>query len=99
MECSEFAKSYQSDKGKKVLLDVREPGEVAEGKLKEAINIPLSNLPSRVGEVPKDANVYIYCRSGRRAQSAKDVLTGAGYKNVFSAVNGGFEELSCLIQK
>lgn len=99
MECSEFAKNYQGDKGKKILLDVREADEVAAGKLKEAINIPLSSLPTKASEVPKDANIYIYCRSGRRAQSAKDVLNGLGFKKVFSAINGGFDELSCLISK
>lgn len=96
MECSEFAKTFLADKGDKVLLDVRELDEVALGKVKQAKNIPLSQLMTRFNELSKDSKIYIYCRSGKRAQSAKEILNGAGYLNVFSAVNGGYDELACL---
>lgn len=98
MECSEFAKSYLSDSHKKILLDVRETEEVASGKLVEAVNIPLSSLEERANEIAKDAHIYIYCRSGRRALTARDILAALGHSQVFTAANGGFEELSCLMK-
>jgi rhodanese-related sulfurtransferase len=61
------------------VLDVRTPAEYAEGHVPGAVNVPHDQLASRIAEVPKDKDVVLYCRSGRRAALAADVLTAHGY--------------------
>ena len=59
------------------ILDVRTPDEFADGHAQGAINIPVSELPARIGEVPAGP-VLILCRSGMRAGNAYRILTGSG---------------------
>ena len=61
------------------VLDVRTPAEYAEGHVPGAVNVPHDQIASRLAEVPKDKDVVLYCRSGRRAALAADVLTAHGY--------------------
>lgn len=61
------------------VLDVRAPEEYAAGHVPGAVNIPLDQVADRLAEVPKDKDVVLYCRSGRRSALAGEVLTGNGY--------------------
>ena len=61
------------------VLDVRTPQEYAEGHVPGAVNVPHDQVASRLAEVPKDKDVVLYCRSGRRAGLAADVLAANGY--------------------
>jgi rhodanese-related sulfurtransferase len=61
------------------LLDVRTPQEFAEGHIAGAVNVPYDQLATRLAEVPKDKDVVLYCRTGRRAGVAADVLAANGY--------------------
>ena len=61
------------------VLDVRTPQEYAEGHVPGAVNVPHDQLASRLTEVPKDKDVVLYCKSGRRAGIAADVLAANGY--------------------
>jgi rhodanese-related sulfurtransferase len=61
------------------VLDVRTPQEFAEGHVPGAVNVPYDQVASRLAEVPKDKDVVLYCRSGRRAGLAADVLAAQGY--------------------
>ena len=75
------------------ILDVREADEHdEEGSIKNSINIPLSQLRDRMGEVPGDIPVYVHCRSGQRSYNAVLALQAKGYKNVFN-ISGGFTGL------
>jgi NADPH-dependent 2,4-dienoyl-CoA reductase/sulfur reductase-like enzyme/rhodanese-related sulfurtransferase len=57
------------------ILDVRNPGEVAAGKLIEsAINIPLPELRDRIDEIPTDKKIVVSCMSGQRAYYACRIL-------------------------
>ncbi|MCY9657502.1 rhodanese-like domain-containing protein [Paenibacillus chondroitinus] len=71
-----------------VLIDVREPGEVKQGYIPGAINIPLSKLKQRVGEIPKNKHVYLYCRSGMRSKQAARILKKNDF-NELSHLQGG----------
>ena len=71
------------------IVDVREENEFAEGHLKGAVNIPLSQLRERMEEIPKDRPVYVHCRSGQRSYNAVMALQGHGYTNVCN-VSGSF---------
>jgi phage shock protein E len=64
------------------VLDVRTPQEYAEGHVPGAVNVPHDQLASRLAEVPKDKDVVVYCRSGRRSALAMDVLAANGYRRV-----------------
>jgi phage shock protein E len=62
-----------------VLLDVRTPGEYADGHVQGAKNIPVQELAKRFGELPPKADVVVYCRSGARSAVASQMLNGRGH--------------------
>lgn len=64
------------------IIDVRENYEYDQGRIKGAINIPLSELRERIDEIPKDKPVYLYCRSGQRSYNATLALQNLGFNNV-----------------
>lgn len=70
------------------LLDVREPAEVAGGTIPGAVNIPLGDLRDRLGEVPKDRPIVVFCKVGQRGYFAERILVQRGY-NVFN-LSGGY---------
>jgi phage shock protein E len=61
------------------VLDVRAPEEFVTGYVPGAVNIPYDQVAARLAEVPKDKDVVLYCRSGRRAGMAAEVLAANGY--------------------
>lgn len=67
-------------KGTAVIIDVRTPEEVEEYALDFTLKIPLDELPSSLGELPKDKAVITACASGRRAQKAQEFLSENGFK-------------------
>lgn len=71
------------------LVDVREPDEFAAAHVAGAVNIPLSTLPSRLGELPADRPVHIMCLSGGRSAQATAFLRGQGVDAV--DVAGGIQ--------
>ncbi|MGK9047566.1 rhodanese-like domain-containing protein [Stutzerimonas chloritidismutans] len=76
-----------------VLIDVRTADEFAEGSLPGAVRIETPDIAKRIGTLApeKDTPVVLYCRSGRRASEAQDVLEKLGYTQVINA--GGYDEL------
>jgi rhodanese-related sulfurtransferase len=66
------------------ILDVRTPEEFAEGHVPGAINISHDQLADRLAEIEasKEDEVIVYCRSGRRAGIAEQLLLDQGFRNV-----------------
>ena len=66
------------------LIDVRSPAEYAEAHADGAVNIPVEIVAEKISEITRDhdAEIYVYCRSGRRAGVAQQTLTGMGYRHV-----------------
>lgn len=64
------------------LLDVREDDEWAAGHAPEAVHVRLGELSARTGEIPRDQQVYVICRSGARSAYAAQALAGAGWNTV-----------------
>jgi rhodanese-related sulfurtransferase len=62
-----------------LLLDVRQPEELAVEGVAGALNIPLPQLRSRLGELPRDREIHIICRSGQRAYYATRILLHHGF--------------------
>lgn len=73
-------------------IDVRSESEFAAGHVEGATNIPHTEIADRIAEITsnKDAQLYLYCRSGRRSAFAADVLTDLGFSDVVDV--GGFED-------
>ena len=67
-----------------ILLDVRTVEEFVDGHIPNAVNIPHKALESRLAELSKAKNtqIVIYCRSGRRAEVAKQVLVENGFSHL-----------------
>jgi len=62
------------------VLDVREPVELAVESVPGAVNIPLGQLRARLGELPRDREIHVLCRSGQRAYYATRILLQNGFK-------------------
>jgi NADPH-dependent 2,4-dienoyl-CoA reductase/sulfur reductase-like enzyme/rhodanese-related sulfurtransferase len=62
------------------LLDVREPVELAVECVPGSVNIPLGQLRSRLGELPRDRDILVICRSAQRAYYATRILLQNGFK-------------------
>jgi len=71
-----------------MLVDVRTPGEYAQGHLKGAINIPLSDLPVRIGGLEQNRPILVYCQTGSRSAQASSILVKAGFTQVYN-LDGG----------
>jgi len=66
--------------GDAFLLDVRQPVELVVESVPGAVNIPLPELRARLGELPKDREILIICRSAQRAYYATRILLQNGFK-------------------
>ena len=62
------------------LLDVREPVELAVELAPGTVNIPLGQLRARLGELPRDREILVICRSAQRAYYATRILLQNGFK-------------------
>lgn len=78
------------NQGKTLIVDVREPAQYAVGHLRDARNIPLKELPNRMGELEKFKSrpVIVVCQSGATSAKAAAQLRKAGFAEAAS-LNGG----------
>jgi len=78
------------NRGKALILDVRDNAEFAGGHLPDAKNIPLGELAGRIGELDKfkAKSVIVVCQSGARAATAAGLLAKAGFADVVN-LDGG----------
>ena len=81
----QFAAAHQDSAA--FILDVREGREYLQGHVPGAVLIPMSQLTSRLGEVPKDLPVHVICRSGNRSASMASFLERAGV-DAYSVAGG-----------
>ena len=70
------------------ILDVREDHEVATGTLKDAVHIPLGDLPGRVMELDPLCDWVVVCAHGVRSAVAVQWLKEQGYQNVWNLSGG-----------
>lgn len=74
------------------VIDVREKEEVSElGLLANAVHIPLGELRDRMGELPRDRKILVYCQKGLRGYLAACALKGSGFGRVAN-LRGGFAQ-------
>jgi rhodanese-related sulfurtransferase len=70
------------------VLDVRQPEEWAEAHIPGSRLIPLGELPRRIGEIPREGEIVVVCRSGNRSRAGRDILRQAGFARVTSMAGG-----------
>lgn len=70
-----------------VLLDVRENEEWQHGHAPGAIHIPMAEVPSRIGEIDAEAELYVVCKAGGRSLRVVEYLAQIGYEA--TNVDGG----------
>ncbi|WP_098979156.1 sulfurtransferase [Fusobacterium nucleatum] len=80
-------------KNKEFLLDVREEYEYQEGHIKGAVNLPLREILEKKDTLPKNKDIYVYCRSGHRSADAVNFLKSLGFEKVHN-IEGGFIDIS-----
>jgi rhodanese-related sulfurtransferase len=71
-----------------LLVDIRTPGEVAQGRIQGALEMPMHLIPLRLAELPKDKDVVLYCRSGARSYQACAYLMQQGLGRVLNLRGG-----------
>jgi len=71
-----------------LLIDVRQPEEFAAGHIEGAINLPLPQLRSRLGELPHNREIWLNCGVGQRSYYALRILLQHGFKA--RNLSGGF---------
>lgn len=74
--------------GELTVLDVRQQWEYEEFHLPGATFLPLSELEERVGEIPRDKPLLVYCHSGRRSAAAASLLASMGHPDVSNMLGG-----------
>jgi len=70
------------------LVDVRNPGEHALGTVPGAVNVPVGQLPTRLGELDPDRPTVVYCAGGYRSSVAASLLRANGFGDVSDIVGG-----------
>ncbi len=71
-----------------VLLDVREPEELAIARVTGALHIPMGDIPSRVQQLDADKTLIVFCHHGRRSYNVAAWLKQQGFERVLSMAGG-----------
>jgi rhodanese-related sulfurtransferase len=71
-----------------VLLDVREPDELALARLPGATHIPMGEVPSRLHEIDPEKEIVIFCHHGIRSASVVQFLTQRDFTRVVNLTGG-----------
>jgi len=71
-----------------VLVDIRNPGEVEQGRIPGSVNIPLAQLRSRLDMLPTDRPIVVHCAGGWRSSVAASLLRAQGFDDVWDLAGG-----------
>ncbi len=79
-----------------LLLDCREPDELAIARIPGATHIPMGDIPASLERLPRHAEIIVFCHHGMRSYHTAQFLAENGYTNV-SSLRGGIEAWSAEI--
>ena len=84
------AQEFASKSSAGTVIDVRTAGEVAQGKIADALEIDYysSNFLDQVSQLPKDQELYLYCAVGARSEEAARLLVQQGFTKVYHLQGG-----------
>jgi rhodanese-related sulfurtransferase len=71
-----------------LLIDVREPNELAICRIAVSKHIPIREIPARTAEIPKEQQVLILCHHGGRSARVTQFLRANGWDNVTNVAGG-----------
>ena len=94
-----FSEDFPSRIQDGILIDVRPKDHYEFSHLPGAINIPFSKFRSRLSEIPRDKNIFLYCRVGFSSYMAYRILRQNGYgsgKQSIRTLSGGILTFSCV---
>lgn len=85
----EFDQKFKATKNA-VLIDVRTPEEVQQGKIQGAVNLDYrsENFKEEVSKLDKNKTYFLYCAAGMRGSKASDIMEGLGFKQVYNLEGG-----------
>ncbi len=82
------AKSLLAANKNVFLLDVRTPEEFGQGRLQGAVLIPINEVERRIGEIPRNRPIVVYCAVGSRSGLVAGFLSRKGYREVSNVSDG-----------
>lgn len=92
MTAAELAARIVDGGNTPVLLDVREPWEVALARIPpghgRALNIPMMQVPQRLGDIDRSQSVVCICHHGARSAQVVAFLMQQGYAAVYNLAGG-----------
>jgi glyoxylase-like metal-dependent hydrolase (beta-lactamase superfamily II)/rhodanese-related sulfurtransferase len=93
VEPDELAMDLPFDE-KLLVVDVRRETEFADGHIKDAVNIPLSDFadPASMADFEDEQNIYVHCRTGYRSVIASSFMKKQGIHNLYNVL-GGWEKI------
>jgi len=71
-----------------LVLDVREPGEIAIARMPGAVEIPMNDVPRRLAELPAEREIVVVCHHGMRSAQVAVFLADRGYGRVLNLAGG-----------
>ena len=71
-----------------LVVDVREPWELAICRIDGSVNVPLGAIAQRVGELPRVRPIICVCHLGARSQQAAMFLASAGFTDLYNLRGG-----------
>ncbi|MCB0645724.1 MAG: rhodanese-like domain-containing protein [Saprospiraceae bacterium] len=74
------------------IIDVRTPGEIAQGKIAGAIELNISDpaFQQKINELDKSKHYVVYCKVGGRSAKAQQIMIGEGFEKVTN-LSGGYD--------
>jgi sulfur-carrier protein adenylyltransferase/sulfurtransferase len=90
ISASELAELLKRSPDQVLLLDVREPDEREAARIEPSLHIPMGEVSQRIGEIPKDRRLVVYCHHGTRSMMVGVYLAGQGFANVEN-LSGGID--------
>lgn len=88
IDAHELAKWFSAATHGFRVIDVRQMDEIAQGTVPKAEALPLSILPAKMHDLPKDEKLVLVCRSGARSAQACMFLQQQGFSNVYNLRGG-----------
>jgi glyoxylase-like metal-dependent hydrolase (beta-lactamase superfamily II)/rhodanese-related sulfurtransferase len=73
-----------------IVVDVRKETEFADGHVKDAVNLPLSEMtdPALMANIEESDNLYVHCAGGYRSVIASSLLKRHGFHNLRNVIGG-----------
>ena len=84
LDAKQFYEMMQTSPG--IILDVRTPGEYAQGHMPEALNMDIhdANFKTNLQQLNKDTIIYVYCASGSRSSQAMSIMEKDGFTTIYN---------------